>query len=143
MLHLAQESDKNSEAQLSTATFFLGLRTGGRGQKLLPAVVAAEVERLAIAFGVECGGFVHGHSADRVFGHGFRFVHDQVPFVVGVVCLFIPVLRCFLLNRDLVPVLLRPGHFLSLRSRALMATITVLADISTAPRAGVSSKPHA
>ena len=35
------------------------------------------------------------------------------------------------------------GHFGSLSSRALMATITVLADISTAPSAGVSSTPHA
>jgi hypothetical protein len=34
-------------------------------------------------------------------------------------------------------------HFFNLSSRALMATITVLADISTAPRAGVSSTPHA
>ncbi len=35
------------------------------------------------------------------------------------------------------------GHLFKFSSRALMATITVLADISTAPRAGVSSTPHA
>ena len=36
-----------------------------------------------------------------------------------------------------------PGYFSSLSNRALMATITVLADINTAPSAGVSSTPHA
>jgi len=57
---------------LSTAPwgFILWLRTGCRGQKRLPTVVAAKVERLSIAFGVESGGFVHVHSADGVFGHG-------------------------------------------------------------------------
>jgi hypothetical protein len=33
----------------------LRLRTGGCGQKLLPTVVAAKVERLSLAFGVESG----------------------------------------------------------------------------------------
>jgi hypothetical protein len=67
---------------LSTAASRLLLRlgTGGRGQKLLPAVVAAKVKRLAIAFGLESGCFVHGHSADGVFGFGFRFVHGQISF---------------------------------------------------------------
>lgn len=46
----------------------LGLGAGGRGQKLLPAVVAAKVERLSIALRLKSGGFVHGHSADGVFG---------------------------------------------------------------------------
>jgi hypothetical protein len=71
---------------LSTAASRLLLRlgTGGRGQKLLPAVVAAKVKRLAIAFGVESGGLVHGHTADGVFGRGFRFIHGHVPFL-GVV----------------------------------------------------------
>jgi hypothetical protein len=60
-------------AFLSTTASRLALRfgTGGRGQKLLPTLVAAKVERLSIAFGVESGRFVHGHSADGVFGHGF------------------------------------------------------------------------
>jgi hypothetical protein len=49
----------------------LRLGTGGRGQKLLPTVVAAKVERLSIAFDVEGVRFIHGHSADGVFGHGF------------------------------------------------------------------------
>jgi hypothetical protein len=72
---------------LSTAAsrFTLQLVTGGRGQKLLPAVVAAKVERFSIAFGVESGGFVHGHSADGVFGHRFRFFHGHVSFLVVVV----------------------------------------------------------
>jgi hypothetical protein len=58
---------------LSTAASSLSLkrRTGLRGQKLLPAVIAAEVERLSIAFDVESGCFIHGHPANRVFGHGF------------------------------------------------------------------------
>src|ERR1035441_2442863 len=78
------------ERMLSTAAFRLSVRlnTGGRGQKLLPAVVAAKVERLSIAFAVESGCFVHGHSADGVFGHGFRFFHGHVPFSVVVVTFF-------------------------------------------------------
>jgi hypothetical protein len=48
-------------------------------------MVAAKVERLSIAFGVESGCLVHGHSADGVFGHGLRFFHGHVPFLV-VVC---------------------------------------------------------
>ena len=75
---------------LSTAAsrLVLWLGTGGRGQKLLPAMVAAKVERLSIAFGVESGGFVHVHSADGIFGRGFRFVHGHVPFLVVVVQIF-------------------------------------------------------
>jgi hypothetical protein len=75
---------------LSTAAsrFCLRLGTGGRGQKFLPTLVAAKVERLSIAFGVESGGFVHGHSADGVFGHGFRFIHGHVSFLVNVVTIF-------------------------------------------------------
>jgi hypothetical protein len=71
---------------LSTAASRLALRLGpgGRGQKLLPAMVAAKVERLSIAFDVESGCFVHGHSANGVFGHGLRFFHGHVPFSVVV-----------------------------------------------------------
>ena len=58
----------------------VALGTGGRGQKLLPTMLAAKVERLPISFGMERGGFVHGHSADGVFGRGFRFIHGHVPF---------------------------------------------------------------
>jgi hypothetical protein len=50
----------------------------------LPAVVAAKVERFPIAFSVECGGFVHDHSADGVFGHRFRFLHGHVSFLVNL-----------------------------------------------------------
>jgi hypothetical protein len=62
-------------AFLSTAASRLALRlgTGGRGQKLLPTVIAAKIEPLSIAFGVESGCFFHGHSGDGVFGHGCRF----------------------------------------------------------------------
>jgi hypothetical protein len=69
----AAEIRPSFAAFLSTAASRLVLRlsTGGRGQKLLPTVVAAKVERLSIAFGVKSGCFVHGHSADKVFGHGF------------------------------------------------------------------------
>ncbi|MPN51199.1 hypothetical protein SDC9_198841 [bioreactor metagenome] len=75
---------------LSTAAARLALRlgTGGGGQKLLSAVVAAKVEHLSIALGVESGGFVHGHSADGVFGHGFRFFHGHVSFSVNGVTVF-------------------------------------------------------
>jgi hypothetical protein len=71
---------------LSTAAsrLVVWLSTGGRGQKLLPAGFAAKVERLSIAFGMEGGCFVHGHSADGVFGSGFRFFHGHVPFLVVV-----------------------------------------------------------
>jgi hypothetical protein len=61
------------------------LSTGGRGQKLLPTVVAAKVERFSIAFSLESGCFVHGHSTDGVFDHGFRFFHGHAPFLVDVV----------------------------------------------------------
>ena len=69
---------------LSTAAsrLFLRLGTGRRGQKLLPTLVATKVERLSIAFGVESGCFVHGHSADGVFGHRFRFFHGHAPLLV-------------------------------------------------------------
>jgi hypothetical protein len=77
-------------AFLSTAASRLSLRlgTGGGGQKLFPTVVAAKVECLSIAFGVESGGFVHGHSAGGFFDHGFRFFHGQVSFLVVVVTVF-------------------------------------------------------
>jgi hypothetical protein len=71
----------------TAARLFLGVCAGGRGQKLLPAVIAAKVERLSIAFGVESDCFVHGHSADGVFGHGFRFFHGHVSFLVVVIAL--------------------------------------------------------
>ena len=75
---------------LSTAASRLvgWLSTSGRGQKLLPAVVAAKVERLPTAFGMEGSCFVHVHSADGVFGRGFRFFHGHVPFLVVVVTVF-------------------------------------------------------
>jgi hypothetical protein len=68
----------------TAARLFLGFYAGGRGQKLLPTVVAAKVERLSITFGVESGGFVHGHSADGIFGRGFRFFHGHVSFLVVI-----------------------------------------------------------
>ena len=72
---------------LSTAASRLALRRGigRRGQKLLPTAVAAKVEPLSITFGVDSGGFVHGHAADGVSGHGFRFIHGHVPLLMDVV----------------------------------------------------------
>jgi hypothetical protein len=80
---------------LSTAAsrLTLGLGTGGRGQKLLPTVVAAKVVPLSIAFGVERGCFIHGHSADGVDGFGFRCFHGPASFLVNVVLAF-----CFRLS---------------------------------------------
>jgi hypothetical protein len=63
-----------------------GLCASGGGQKLLPTVVTAKVKRLSIVFGVKSGGFVHGHSADGVFGHGFGFFHF-FSFQVSVIVL--------------------------------------------------------
>ena len=39
------------------------------GQKLLPAVFAAKIERLALALGAESRRFVHRHAANRVGLH--------------------------------------------------------------------------
>jgi hypothetical protein len=72
----------------TASCLFLDLSSGRRGLKLLLTVVAAKVERLSIAFGVESGCFVNGHSADGVFGHGFRFFHDYVSFLIVVVMVF-------------------------------------------------------
>jgi hypothetical protein len=69
----------------AAARLILRLCTGGRGQKLLPTVVAAKVERLSLAFSVKSGCFIHGHSANGVFGHGFRVFHGPVPCRVVVV----------------------------------------------------------
>jgi hypothetical protein len=55
----------------AVARLGLGLRAGGCRQKFLPAMVTAKVERLSIAFGVESRCFIHGHSANGVFGHRF------------------------------------------------------------------------
>jgi hypothetical protein len=58
------------------------LGTGGRGQEILPTLVAAKVKGLAITFSVESRCFVHGHPADGVLGHGFRFFHGHAPFLI-------------------------------------------------------------
>jgi hypothetical protein len=71
----------------AASRFPLRLGTGGRGQKRLPAAVAAKVEGLSVAFGVESGGFVHGHSTGGVSGRGCRFFHGRVPFYVVVIVL--------------------------------------------------------
>ena len=53
----------------------IAVRFGGRAlrKELLPAVLAAKVKRLALALGMESRRFIHRHSADWVFGHGFTF----------------------------------------------------------------------
>ena len=61
--------------------FVLLIGTDSRGKKLLTTVVAAEVELLPIAFGMNSGCFVNGHPADRVFGHGFRYIHGKAPLL--------------------------------------------------------------
>ena len=143
----------NNMRVLCTATSGLGLLlgTGGRGQKLLSTALAAEVECLSIAFGVESGCFVHDHSADRVFGLGFRFFHGHAPFLIVVVnaidfffhldmhinSQLFCVIRNFLFpffNRLVIS---------SVSAVALMDMITMFADICIAPGAGVSSTPHA
>ena len=91
---------QRSAQVLSTAPTRLALRlgTGGQGQKLLPTVVAAKVEGLSITFGAESRCFVHGHSADGVFGHGLRFFHGHVSFLFFH-CPLIPVFTLFRVNR--------------------------------------------
>ncbi len=73
----------------TTSSLLFRLGAGGRGQKLLPTVVAAKVEPLSIAFGMGSGGFVHGHAADGVFGRGFRVFHGQVPYLGNDVIVFL------------------------------------------------------
>jgi len=54
----------------AAATRTLGEMRGlSLGQKFLQAVVAAKVKRLSRAFSMGRTRFVHGHSANRVFGH--------------------------------------------------------------------------
>ena len=50
---------------------------GGPGQKLLSTAVAAKVELLSIAFGMESGCLIYAHPADRVLGQ-FRCFHDHI-----------------------------------------------------------------
>jgi hypothetical protein len=59
---------------LATATSTVGLGSRVLRQKLLPALFAAKVKRLTLAFGVVRRRFVHRHSADRIFGHGLVFL---------------------------------------------------------------------
>jgi hypothetical protein len=63
----------------------LRLSTGGGGQKLLPTVFAAKVERLSIALGVDRSRFINRHAADGIFDFGFRIVHSQVPLLMVIV----------------------------------------------------------
>lgn len=55
------------------ATATTDMRFGGRAlrKELLPAVLAAKVERLSVALGTERRRFIHLHSADRVNFHSF------------------------------------------------------------------------
>ena len=54
---------------VSTTTTAARFRRRGLGEKRFPAVLAAKIERLPIALGVQRGGLIHGHVANRVFGH--------------------------------------------------------------------------
>lgn len=62
---------------------FLWCGAGRGGQELRPAGLAAEIECLPIALGVESGGFVHVHAADGV-GRGVRCLHGGSSFAVDV-----------------------------------------------------------
>jgi hypothetical protein len=70
---------------LPTAASRLALRlgTGRQGQKFLPAVIAAKVERLPLAFDVESGRFVYGHTADGSLVTDFDSF--MVSFFLGVI----------------------------------------------------------
>jgi hypothetical protein len=70
----------NAGLSAAASSFVLRLRTGGRSQKLFAAVFSAEIKRLSIAFGVDSGCFIHGHSADGVFGRGFHGIHGLASF---------------------------------------------------------------
>jgi hypothetical protein len=76
-----------AEALPTAAATGLVVRLGlvRRRQEFIPAVLAAKVEGFSIAFGVKGGGGIHGHSADEVFGFGFRRIHDAVSFVLFLV----------------------------------------------------------
>lgn len=55
----------------ATAGLDFDLGAGGFGDKLLPTVVAAKIERLSIAFGVKSSCLVDTHSTDGIFRRGF------------------------------------------------------------------------
>ena len=71
---------------LSTATARVALRLdmGGNGEEFLPAMVAAKIERPAIALSVQSGCLVHGHAADGVFGRCLSCIHNIALFRVRV-----------------------------------------------------------
>ena len=77
-------------ASAAAAWLILRIDTRGRGQERLPTVIAAKVKSLSVAVGVESGCFVNGHSADRIFGHRFRFDHGCDSFLScrEVACLY-------------------------------------------------------
>ena len=61
-------------------------------------MLAAKVERLSIALGVECSGFIHGHSADGVFcrfgsvGHFELLVPVHGMILVGMVAVIVGII---------------------------------------------------
>jgi len=73
----------------TTSGLFLRFGAGGRSEKLLSAVLTAKVVRLAIALSAESGCFVDGHSANRVFGYGFRVLHGRTPLLMLIVILLL------------------------------------------------------
>jgi hypothetical protein len=50
--------------------------SGGQGVELRATSLSAEVVRLPIALGVDCGRRIHGHATDGVFGGGCGGLHD-------------------------------------------------------------------
>lgn len=71
---------------LSTAAARCALRLDiSRGsEKFLPTMVAAKIERLAIALSVQSGCLVHGHAADGILGWCLSCIHNIVLFRVMV-----------------------------------------------------------
>ena len=71
---------------LSTAAARGALRLDiSRGsEKFLATMVAAKIERLAIALSVQSGCLVHGHAADGVFGWCLSCIHNIALFRVRV-----------------------------------------------------------
>ena len=52
----------------------------GRGNKPLPAGLAAEIVGLAAALGVDREISADSHSTDGIFGYFVRFFHDNILF---------------------------------------------------------------
>ena len=66
-------------ASSATAILPFGVAATGDRKELLPAGIAAEVGRFAIAFSMESAGLIHVHATDGVFALDFGFAHGPIP----------------------------------------------------------------